>query len=145
MAAFGSTSVGDEEEDGSAGLSSETGGPVGEAQAAQSYMTNTSTLDVTVPPPARLAPPSAPSPSPSPSPSSSSLSAARPAEPDAPASRAAAAFAYPRAFLDQVAPRAFQAVLEPGDVLVLPPRCVPLSLSLSLSPPPTSAPSGTRC
>ena len=135
MAAFGSTSAGDEEEDGSAASSSETGGTDGEPQ---SYMTNTSTLDVTVPPAGRSAPPSAPSPSPS----SSSSSAARPAEPDAPAPQAAAASPYRRAFLDQVAPRAFQAVLEPGDVLVLPPRCVPLSLS---SPPPTSAPSGTRC
>ncbi|GAA5838971.1 hypothetical protein JCM9279_002554 [Rhodotorula babjevae] len=129
MAAFGSTSGDgggeDEDEDGSAPSEA---GKDGEAQAAaQSYMTNTSTLDVTVPPPPRAPSPRAPS--------TSSSSAARLDPPDGRAPRAAAA--YPPAFLDQVVPRAFQAVLEPGDVLVLPPRwwhsLVSLETSFSVS------------
>ncbi|GAA5933854.1 hypothetical protein JCM3775_000305 [Rhodotorula graminis] len=122
MAAFGGGSTG-------------AGGGEGE-QAAQSYMTNTSTLDVSVPPPppGRAPSPSPPPPPPSTSTSTSTSSAARPAElPDEPAPRAA----YPPAFLAEVRPRAFQAVLEPGDVLVLPPgwwhSLVSLETSFSVS------------
>ncbi|KPV71991.1 uncharacterized protein RHOBADRAFT_56132 [Rhodotorula graminis WP1] len=122
MAAFGGGSTG-------------AGGGEGE-QAAQSYMTNTSTLDVSVPPPppGRAPSPSPPPPPPSTSTSTSTSCAARPAELlDEPAPRAA----YPPAFLAEVRPRAFQAVLEPGDVLVLPPgwwhSLVSLETSFSVS------------
>ncbi|BGP35071.1 hypothetical protein JCM10296v2_006901 [Rhodotorula toruloides] len=69
----------------------------GSAQAEQ-YMTNTSSLDVTVPPPR----------------SSSS--------PPADEHDAKTSSPYPPTFLEYVEPHARQAVLEAGDVLVMPPR-----------------------
>ncbi|BGP27366.1 jumonji domain containing protein [Rhodotorula toruloides] len=62
---------------------------------AEEYMTNTSSLDVTVPPPP--------------------LSSSTDWSPKEHSS-------YPSAFLEHVEPRARQAVLEAGDVLVMPPR-----------------------
>ncbi|GAA6056359.1 hypothetical protein JCM3770_005966 [Rhodotorula araucariae] len=79
---------------------------------ATELMTNTSTLDVSVAP---LRPPG--------------LTAVDAAVSDDPS--------YPPTFLSSVAPRAFQAVLAPGDVLVLPPRwwhsLVALERSFSVS------------
>ncbi|GAA6053471.1 hypothetical protein NBRC10513_000203 [Rhodotorula toruloides] len=69
----------------------------GSAQAEQ-YMTNTSSLDVTVPPP---------------QPSTSSSADGKDTKTSSP---------YPPAFLARVEPHARQAVLEAGDVLVMPPR-----------------------
>ena len=113
MAAFGK--VADAESDGhndDGSAKPDSGG----GAAAEEYMTNTSSLDVTLPPP-----PLSPSDSDKPQPTSAS-------PPPPP---------YPPRFLQHVLPHARQAVLEEGDVLVMPPRwwhaMVGLETSFSVS------------
>ncbi|KWU41521.1 Clavaminate synthase-like protein, partial [Rhodotorula sp. JG-1b] len=113
MAAFGKVADAESDghnDDGSAKPDSGGGG------AAEEYMTNTSSLDVTLPPP-----PLSPSDSDKPQPTSAS-------PPPPP---------YPPRFLQHVLPHARQAVLEEGDVLVMPPRwwhaMVGLETSFSVS------------
>ncbi|GJN93859.1 hypothetical protein Rhopal_006918-T1 [Rhodotorula paludigena] len=91
----------------------------GSAQAEQ-YMSNTSSLDVTIPPPgpALATPPASDEASPP------LLSTGRERGDDG---------YYPRAWLEQVEPHARQAVLREGDVLVMPPRWWHAMVSLETS------------
>lgn len=110
MAAFGKDTASDAGDsgggDGSARPNNSTG-------AAEEYMTNTSSLDVTLPPP-----------------SSDSDNKTKPGPSSTPPP-------YPPQFLQHVLPHARQAVLDEGDVLVMPPRwwhaMVGLETSFSVS------------
>ncbi|BGP51470.1 hypothetical protein JCM10450v2_007412 [Rhodotorula kratochvilovae] len=134
MAAFGAAQASDgvsEGDDTPPPGGEEEGGDDDDKAQATELMTNTSTLDVSIPP---LRPPSS-------SPSSPSTPSVSPPPPRTPDIAAAAGSAqdpyYPPAFRSSVASRALQAVLEPGDVLVLPPRwwhsLVALERSFSVS------------
>lgn len=96
MSAFGTAPPSTACSDTTNSLPSEVGG----SAPAEQYMTNTSSLDVTVPPPRS-----------SNSPCADEYDAKKPSP-------------YPLAFAEHVEPHARQAVLEAGDVLVMPPRCV---------------------
>ncbi|BGP11088.1 hypothetical protein JCM10049v2_006987 [Rhodotorula toruloides] len=94
MSAFGTAPPSTACSDTTNSLPSEVGG----SAPAEQYMTNTSSLDVTVPPPRS-----------SNSPCADEYDAKKPSP-------------YPLAFAEHVEPHARQAVLEAGDVLVMPPR-----------------------
>ncbi|GAA6022347.1 hypothetical protein JCM10207_003297 [Rhodosporidiobolus poonsookiae] len=97
--------------------------------AAHEYMTNTSALDVTVAPP--FPPVPYPPSSSSPADASHPDSEKRDGPPEE--EKEEQEGYYPRAWLDKVEPLARQAVLEAGDVLVLPPRWWHAMLSLEPS------------
>ncbi|GAA5866057.1 hypothetical protein JCM3774_000009 [Rhodotorula dairenensis] len=115
MRAFGERGDGDDDDDADDDEMARepvAGGTAAAKANASEYMTNTSSLDVTVSPP----------PLASSSPDDSTLSPCRP---------------YPARFLQDVVPHARQAVLQEGDVLVMPPgwwhAMVGLETSFSVS------------
>ncbi|GAA5863421.1 hypothetical protein JCM8547_006976 [Rhodosporidiobolus lusitaniae] len=114
MAAFGASSSSSSSTPPSPSSPAASNGddPATASETAEQYMTNTSSLDVTVPPPL---PPSPPSPPPS---HASNVASGHIAESKVPSARD---HYYSQDWLKNVEPFARQVVLEAGDVLAIPP------------------------